>query len=260
MIMGDSVKKLIETTKTTSLAASDYMLINQGNTDKQVQVQKVLDLQAAAALQASKDALLPQIFDGIFIMYHNTSGTPLAVSPLSWSALQSAGEIADGVLVVRGDKHLVISPTQTNLYWSSSAVAVGALTSDRLTALNDWDGKTKTAAICANATLSADGASYAPGWCHAYSRSNSKGVGLTAGKWWLPSIVELAMIWSNKRGINAALAFITGATLLSESWYWSSTEASATDAWGLGLDSGYLNWNNKVSNTRYVRAVSAFIN
>ena len=84
-------------------------------------------------------------------------------------------------------------------------------------------------------------------------------VGIGAGGWWLPSIAELLTIWKHKYAINLCLSVISGASQLTESWYWSSTESSATGAWGLYPLGGSLGlWNAKVQYSGYVRAVAAF--
>ena len=70
---------------------------------------------------------------------------------------------------------------------------------------------------------------------------------------------ELMMIYANMRKVNYALSLIEGATQLAETWYWSSTEYSATNAWLLYLDYGYASRNTKATNQGRVRAVSAFI-
>lgn len=201
------------------------------------------------------------IEDGIFIMYHRKSDDyPLMVKPHKWASIQSGGEVADGVVVVEGGKILVVAPTEsaTKLTWSSAAVSGGGTTtSDRVTAMNDWNGKTNTAAQIAHAEAS--GAGYAPGFCANYSRANANGKGLTAGKWWLPSLGEMMMIYANMTKINYALSLINGATQLVEDWYWTSTESSATYAWYLYLYYGYAYYGTKASNTFRVRAVSAFI-
>ena len=78
--------------------------------------------------------------------------------------------------------------------------------------------------------------------------------------WYIPSLGEMYRIFINLKEINAALEFI-GETPLYRGWYWTSTEISATYAWGLYLYDGYTNiWLTKASNTGRVRAVSAFIN
>ena len=199
--------------------------------------------------------------DGIFIMYHNSGGTPLMVKPHKWAALQNGGETADGVVVVEGGKVLVVAPTECDsagLLWSSEAVSGGGVTtSDRLTAYSDWAGKTNTAAQIQKTQC--QGASYAPGFCAAYSRTNANGYGLTAGKWWLPSLGEMMMIYANMTKINYALSLISGAEQLAATWYWTSTESSATGAWYLSLSNGYMGNYTKASFRGRVRAVSAFI-
>ena len=201
------------------------------------------------------------IEDGIFIMYHRKSDNyPLMVKPHKWASTQSGGEVADGVVVVEGGKILVVAPTEsaTKLTWSSAAVSGGGTTtSDRVTAMNDWNGKASTAAQITHAEAS--GAGYAPGFCANYSRTNANGYGLTAGKWWLPSLGEMMMIYANMTKINYALSLINGATQLSEDWYWTSTEYSATYAWLLYLGNGDANGGTKASYAGRVRAVSAFI-
>ena len=207
------------------------------------------------------------MMDGVFIMYHRKSDDyPLMVKPHKWTALQNAGEIADGVVVVEGGKVLVVAPTEADsagILWSSAAVSGGATTtSDRVTAMNDWNGKANTASIISKSTSAAvtNTAAYAPGFCNLYSRANANGKGLLAGKWWLPSVGEMMMICANMTKINYCLSLISGATQLLENWYWTSTENSATSAWFLYLSNGYLSYGyTKASDKGRVRPVSAFI-
>lgn len=206
------------------------------------------------------------LYDGIFIMYHRKSdGFPLMVKPHKWTSLQNSREIADGVVVVEGGKILVVAPTEltSKLTWSSAAISGGGTTTtDRVTAMNDWNGKANTAAIinASKADAVTNTAQYAPGYCNLYSRVNVNNKGLTVGKWWLPSLGEMMMIYANMTKINYALSLITGATQLVEDWYWTSTESSATYAWYLYLTDGTANhWGAKASDTCRVRAVSAFI-
>ena len=211
--------------------------------------------------------------DGCFVTYHRKSDNwPLAVPYWKWPALEAAGEVADGVLVlIDGQAPIIVSPTQTNLKWSKNAIAVNADTGgDYNKAYVDYSGKTRTAAIMAKGVElfgeeEETWTQYAPAWCNAYSRVYDKGddahtmIGIGAGKWWLPSIAELLTIWKHKYAINLCLSVISGASQLSESWYWSSTEYSATCAWRLTLHDGSLNlWGTKVSDSFYVRAVAAF--
>ena len=213
----------------------------------------------AAGLLTAND-ILSKAADGVFVMFHrNSDNYPLAVKPHKWASYQSSGEIAEGVLVVEGGKMLVVAPTEATLTWSSAAVSAGGkTTTDRLTALDDWAGKTSTAEQVKHSECNTT--SYAPGFCHAYSRANANGKGLTAGRWWLPSLGELMMIYANMRKINYALSLINGATQLAETAYWSSTEYSAANAWYLYLSDGSaLGWTTKAAGQFRVRPVSAFL-
>lgn len=217
-----------------------------------------------AALMAGMN--LDSINDGIFIMFHrNSDNFPLMVKPYKWPSYQNSGEIAEGVVIVEGGEILVVAPTESSspLTWSSAAISGGGTTTeDRVTAMNDWNGKANTAATIAASRADAitNTAQYAPGYCNLYSRVNAKGEGLTAGKWWLPSLGEMMMIYANMTKINYALSLIAGATQLVGTWYWTSTGSSATSAWYLSLIDGNTScWGTKASSTGRVRAVSAFI-
>lgn len=220
---------------------------------------------------------LNAIEDGIFIMYHRTSdGYPLMVKPHQWPSIESGGEVADGVVIFEGGRHLVVAPTQADaLPWSSAAVqadspnygnddnyAAEVSGNNRLAAMLDFNGRQHTDAAIKTSSSAhvTNTVSYAPGYCRAYSRANSKGKGLTAGYWWLPSVAELLMMYANKLKINYALSLIKGAQLLDSYWYWSSTEFSSQNAWYLNFSDGGLgNWINKVEHKGHVRPVSAFL-
>ncbi len=78
-------------------------------------------------------------------------------------------------------------------------------------------------------------------------------------EWYIPSLGEMCRIFINKKIINEALDYVKGDRLRDE-WYWTSTEGSATGAWGLNLNDGStFNWYTKASYAFRVRAVSAFI-
>lgn len=241
-------------TTVTTVNTSQYLALTDANGN----VSKVSLANLKASLLAGLD--LDAIEDGVFIMFHrNSDDYPLAVKPHKWASYQNSGEIAEGVMVVEGGKILVVAPTEATLYWSSAAVSGGGTTtSDRLTALNDWNGKASTAAQITHAECNTS--SYAPGFCAAYSRVNANGKGMTAGRWWLPSLGEMMMIYANMKKINYALSLISGATPLAETWYWTSTEGSATYAWYLNLYDGTANhWSTKASYQGRVRPVSAFL-
>ena len=246
-------KTLAAVSTVSTVTTSQYLPL----TDESGNVTKVTLANLKAALLEGID--LNAIEDGIFIMFHRKSDDfPLMVKPHKWASYQSSGEIAEGVVVVEGGRMLVVAPTEASLYWSSAAVSGGGTTtSDRVTAFNDWNGKANTAAQIQHAECS--GESYAPGFCAKYSRVNANGQGLTAGKWWLPSMGELMCIYANMRKINYALSLIEGATQLAEDWYWSSTEYSATTAWILNLNLGNAGTFTKAAGQFRVRPVSAFL-
>ena len=199
--------------------------------------------------------------DNVFIMFHRKSDDyALMVRPDQWKGYQDSGEIAEGVVIVEGGHHLVIAPTESAeaLTWSTAAVSGGGkTTTDRMVAMEDWAGKTSNAAQLKHPECQP--ATTAVGFCSKYARVNANSKGLTAGRWWLPSAAELFLIYANKQKINYALSLITGAQLLQETWYWSSTEFSSTYAWGLDLSNGnFPYWHTKASDKLRVRAVSAF--
>lgn len=246
-------KKFSDVSAISTVSTSQYLPLTDGSGN----VTRISLANLKAALLAGMD--LNELNDGVFIMFHrNSDNYPLAVKPHKWTSYQSSGEIAEGVLVVEGGKMLVIAPTEATLYWSSAAVSGGGTTtSDRLAALGDWTGKTSTDAQVTHTEC--QGNSYAPGFCHNYSRVNANGQGMTAGKWWLPSLGEMMMIYANMTKINYALSLINGATQLAETWYWTSTEYSANSAWGLDLYYGIATYNSKAANQGRVRPVSAFL-
>lgn len=251
--MAKKTKTLGTVTTVTTVNTSQYIPL----TDASGNVTKVTLANLKAALLGGLN--LNAMNDGVFIMFHRKSDDyPLAVKPDKWASYQNSGEIAEGVMVVEGGKILVVAPTEATLYWSSAAVSAGGkTTTDRETALNDWTGKTSTAAQITHSECNTE--SYAPGFCASYERVNANGQGLTAGKWWLPSLGELMMIYANMRKINYALSLINGATQLAETWYWSSTEYSATNAWVLYLSNGPASFNSKAAYQGRVRPVSAFL-
>lgn len=74
---------------------------------------------------------------------------------------------------------------------------------------------------------------------------------------YIPTLAELYLICLNRKAINAAMRFVGGQELAG--WYWSSTEYSATVAWGLYLYNGDAFYGTKASYTHRVRTVSAFL-
>ena len=76
-------------------------------------------------------------------------------------------------------------------------------------------------------------------------------------KWFLPSMRDLITLYNAKSYVNASLSLTasSGATTLTESYYWSSTEYSNYGAWILGMSDGNRGAFSKYLNGRYVRPV-----
>lgn len=213
------------------------------------------------------------LYDGCFIMYHNQPkfgnlrSFPYAVPYASWTSLQNNGEEADGVLIVEGGHSLVVAPHEASCRWSSkngiASQPVDYNSVFRTRMLDTWDGKERTAKICTDSSSpfyqESINSTYAPGYCHNYTPHDTR-KGLSAGKYWLPCVAELMMIYTHKYRINAGLALISGANQLSETNYWSSTESSNVAAWTLNLQNGSLGiLEGKNSIPIKTRPVSAFI-
>ena len=75
--------------------------------------------------------------------------------------------------------------------------------------------------------------------------------------WYLPSIQELNMLWNNYYTVTRALSQISGATQLSNSVYWTSSENISSNAWYFNFYDGYTFTSDKY-NPYCVRAVRAF--
>lgn len=115
--------------------------------------------------------------------------------------------------------------------------------------MRDRNGRANTKALLAWA---AGGAGTCPAAtvCNNYAPSNS-GDKFAAGKWWLPSVAELWLALKHyfalkKKGCSITLT-----------WYWSSTQYSASNAWLVHFYYARVSYLSK-SYSGYVRACSAF--
>lgn len=174
-------------------------------------------------------------------------------------ALESSiASIAVGVGIIENGRTLIVAKDQATKAWATSNVTGGTTAiSDRRAAIADFDGRAKTNTILTTLGANAPAAKY----CNEYHPSNvdSADGNMGAGRWWLPSLGEMAMIWAHVREINFVMAAISGTAIpVGSSWGWSSTEYSATNAWflhfGLGLFYGY----DGKTHEGLVRPVSAF--
>ena len=250
-------KKLSGQTATTTVAATEKF-VKVDAADKVT----LIDLQnLKAAIFGGLD--LDCMMDGVYIMYHHeASGSALMAAPTEWPVIQNSGEIADGVAVVTAGRVLVVAPTESasgGLQWCSAPLTVGT-EKDREGALADLNGKANTVAALSASTSAAvtDTSAYAAGFCNQYSRVNANGVGLTAGRWWLPSAGEMLLIAANFYKINYCLSLIAGAAQLS-GCYWTSTKGNKNGAWRMYVGDFNLFNGNVVSEKQGVRPVSTFL-
>ena len=72
----------------------------------------------------------------------------------------------------------------------------------------------------------------------------------------IPALGVLEIMCYLRESINKALDYV-GGHLLTDTWYWSSTEGSAYNAWYVHFSIGYT-YNNIKYNSGAVRAVAAF--
>lgn len=178
--------------------------------------------------------------------------------------------LADGVYIVtkdgRADKF-----TGTNLILDcdNPVIGIGVKQGDRavVVALTDAAGGKDITLTANEDTTDYDG--YIPEYIDAVADWNGKAntdhlreiglnpaITLKDGEY-IPSVGEMYLIYTHRKEINAALRHVGGQEIPGE-WYWTSTEYSATYAWGLDLTTGYLNYGTKASYEDRVRPVSAF--
>lgn len=164
---------------------------------------------------------------------------------------------AVGAAVFEAGKLLIIAKDEsaTTLQWASSNVTGGSGNKSREAAVADMNGRTNTSTIISTLGEAASAASYCASYCPSFVEGSMSTVA-GAGKWWLPSMGELFMMWSHFTEINMVMSLIGGTPLPAVS-HWSSTEYSATNAWHLNFSNGNFYINNKTSQYR-VRPVSAY--
>ena len=145
------------------------------------------------------------------------------------------------------------------MYWSTSYYdipALGNCTSSIDLMTCGVDGRANTTAIlncgssCGTTPAATATNSYEPSGC---SKDFCKKT-----KWFLPSMRDLIALYNAKSYVNASLSLTasSGATTLTESYYWSSTEYDNYDAWKLRMSdcSRYSSIKYYITNL-YVRPV-----
>lgn len=136
---------------------------------------------------------------------------------------------------------VALTDQSTSQAWSNvTSAAIGT------SAQSSWDGLSNSNSIVGQAGHTSSAAKLC--------------LDLVSGEqsdWYLPSIQELNMLWNNYYTVTRALSQISGATQLSNSAYWSSSEYSDNTASSFDFFYGYTYTSFK-HYASYVRAVRAF--
>ena len=141
-------------------------------------------------------------------------------------------------------------------FWDCDIVNLSNCTNESSLTICGEDGQANTNAIlAAPENGSCDGTIIIAG-INNYEPSGCNKDFCKKRKWFLPSMRDLITLYSVKSYINASLNLIAsyGGKALKENDYWSSTEYSGNNAWGLAMDSGER-YNVTKRTTGYVRPV-----
>lgn len=166
-----------------------------------------------------------------------------------------AGKIPQGIVFyvdpspTSGKFYIMGKVSSSNLVWSNPTYNVPNV--PNMTNLNvledDFDGETKTAEIIAymNSRWASQGN---PTWWdykglkYAFEYNQPAG---TQGQWYLPASGELLKLWKVYPQMEACARDVLGWTatqMFTKSYYWSSTEYNANDAWGLDTNGYPWSW------------------
>ena len=162
-----------------------------------------------------------------------------------YKATLAPPEDAMGVLLVQGERSIIIALQDCNDGEETTLTKQkdppnlkGNYIGTYIDAVADWNGQKNTE--------------------HLKAVGLSDNISLSDG-WYTPSMGEMLFIFTHRKEVNAALEK-AGGQPIADDWYWTSTEYSATYAWGLSLNYGYMGGNlAKATLTYRVRPVSAFI-
>lgn len=237
---GGSVTRGTTATISASPAAGyKFVRWSDGNTQASRTVTVYADATYTAAFaSAAEDA--PRVHPGDILC---TDGATVAPSDYTAYIADHEGVTAKAVVYYVDNTGLhgwALHPTTYSWCWGAYNIDVGGLTTStsRPTMMRDLNGSANTDAICAffgDCTVAAS-------LCRSFGP-----------EWFLPSAGQLNMLYAYLPKVKDGLAAI-GATAWPEtdSWYnWSSSEYSATSAWGViysgGVASNYKGYNYRAS-------------
>ena len=120
-------------------------------------------------------------------------------------------------------------------------------------ALGDFNGQANTATILSAQNNGEDDYTIGKAVMDFRSGSNNEG----KEDWFVPSCGELAYMFLMKTELNTLLGKVDGGSTISSNYYWSSSEYSSNDAWGVKISTGIVSNNLKGGNyrVRLVRAI-----
>ena len=159
-----------------------------------------------------------------------------------WISLSSK-PVANGVCVVSGGHIFTIESTDeisVLLAWKNGEYILVdnvLTTSTESTAKKDFNGNSNTGFI-----VSQLGSSKVPAsaYCQSYTFPNGS-------EGYLPSLGEWQEAYNNKTEIDECISLIDGTAIETSSYYWSSTQHSNLNAWGLSWSDGTAKGRDKSS-------------
>lgn len=185
-----------------------------------------------------------------------TNGNGVSGNPAIAAKTYNIGDFAHGGIVfwvdTTGQHGLVCAKTDqsTGVRWYAGTYGNTQAKGD-----GPYAGKANTSIIiAAQVAIGDDNYTYAARICNELQITEG---GKTYGDWYLPSKVELNLMWLNKSIIDAT-AIANGGSDFASANYWSSVEYVINHAWLQNFDSGNQYYSNKFNTTYRVRAVRAF--
>lgn len=179
---------------------------------------------------------------GVFI--YDTNGN--LTKPEEWDTANN--DLAVGVAVIDENCSFIIEktvPYSTRISWGGKGTTISGITSSGRASL-DYAGESNTTKI-----IDQLGSGNAP--AAEYCRGRSCTVNGTTLQGYLGAAGEWKTAYNNKSSIDSALSKIGGTAVVTDYGHWSSTQASADNAWVLGWTNGDTN-NNPKNYNFYVRA------
>lgn len=185
---------------------------------------------------------------------NKSTGEYSAFTQKEWDALSAtakASRVKLGIEIRAERQQFIISKDniyrsngETSMPWCGSYVDVKGLTNygdGSLGHLKDIDGEANTDLILAHGeanNITFEAAERA----RAYKASTTADGGYEdPTKWSLPAVGQLWLLYKYFKEINAALTYFFGTTqLITNDWYWSSTEYNSSYAWYVYMDGGIV--------------------